>query len=249
MNKLSRVFASLAPASAPTPFRSARRAVRAAALGLVAGFVITPVTQAFAQERTEAMPGGTATPVPDRKIPTLGCCRCLGEKNTLDLGTHAGNPWRVNGMPAVIVTSPNAAWSPSPGSAKWISTNAAGNGGANATYRYTLQFRVEKCVIPQSIVFKGLSVAADNRYSVSLSGPAGASPSVPCPAAAAATGHCFSVAGRLNNFAVWPVIPPGVYTLNVDVTNISGPSGLSLDAVLEGRCSKDPIKPEKDQSL
>ena len=40
---------------------------------------------------------------------------------------------------------------------------------------------------------------------------------------------------------------PGVYAPNVDVANISGPTGMFLSAVLEGRCTKAPVKPEKGE--
>ena len=180
-------------------------------------------------------------PFPQR-MPTLGCCKCLGGENKLDLSTIPGNHWRVNGQPAVVVAPTNVAWSMNTGGANWVSIDAAGSGAANTTYRYTLQFNVRKCTIPQTIVLKGLSVAADNRYNVYLTGPnssASASPIVPCPTAAAATGHCFTAANQLNNFAAWSIASPGVYTLNVDVTNISGPSAMFIKAVLEGQCAKE----------
>lgn len=215
------------------------------AVGLAVGL---PIVAAHAQVR-ELPPRGpiVATPIPPpHRMPTLGCCRCLGEQNTLDLSTGPGNAWKVNGQPAVVVAQPNVAWSNTTNGAKWISIDAAGSGAANATYRYTLQFKVQKCTIPQQIVFKGLSVAADNGYKVYLTGPGGSSPVVPCPAAAAATGHCFTAGNQLNNFATWPVaIVPGTYTLNVDVTNISGPSGMFLSGKLEGQCAKEPVQPVK----
>ncbi len=226
---------SLFAATAQLPRRLAIRA----AFGLI---VVLPGIAAHAQMR-EAPPRGpiVAHPIVDQqKLPTLGCCRCLGLQNALDLSTVPGNAWKVNGQPAIAVAQPNAAWSPSTNGAKWISIDAAGSGAANATYRYTLQFKVQKCTIPQQIVFKGLAIAADNRYKVYLSGPSGTSPVVACPPAAAATGHCFTAANQLNNFATWPVaVLPGIYTLHVDVTNISGPSGMFLSAELEGQCAKE----------
>ncbi|MFZ2753376.1 MAG: hypothetical protein WAZ48_07995 [Lysobacteraceae bacterium] len=66
----------------------------------------------------------------------------------------------------------------------------------------------------------------------------------------AATGHCFTaVPGQLNDFAVWPVLAPGVHTLNVDVTNISGPTGMFIKAEVEGQCTKEPVKPGKGQDI
>ncbi len=212
-----------------------------------------PIVAAYAQVR-ELPPRGSviAVPIPyPQKIPTLGCCNCLGEQPTLNLSTGlAANAWKVNGQPAVVVTHPNTAWSNLTNGAKWISIDTVGSGAANATYRYTLQFKVQKCTIPQQIVFKGLAIAADNGYKVYLTGPGGSSPVVPCPAAAAATGHCFTAANQLNNFATWPVaVVPGTYTLNVDVTNISGPSGMFLNAEIEGQCAKDPVRSDKNADL
>lgn len=219
------------------------------AVGLAVGL---PIVAAHAQVR-ELPPRGpiVATPLPHlQRMPTLGCCRCLGGQNTLDLSTGPGNAWKVNGQPAVVVAQPNAAWSPNTNGAKWISIDPAGSGAPNATYRYTLQFKVQKCTIPQQIVFKGLAIAADNRYKVYLSGPSGSSPVVACPPAAAATGHCFTATNQLNNFATWPVaVVPGTYTLNVDVTNISGPSGMFLNAKLEGQCAKETGEVDKNADL
>lgn len=230
-----------------TPAMPIRRAAFAAAFGLTAGFAASVAPPVQAQEAMQTSPSAIRVPpAPDQKIPTLGCCRCLGEKNKLDLSTIAGNPWRVNGVPAVMVTSPNPAWSTNTGGAKWISTNAAANGGTNTTYRYTLQFKVEKCTIPQTIVFKGLAAAADNFIKVSLTGPSSGGP-VQCNAAG---GYCFTAANQLNNFATWPVtVAPGLYTLNVDVTNISGPTGMFINAVLEGQCTKELVKPAKSQDI
>lgn len=220
------------------------RAVLVAALAIVAGLSSTAALPARAQDRVVAPPRGEL-PIAAvvGRLPTLGCCHCLGGENKLDLSTVPGNPWQVNGQPAVAVSPVNAAWVPAPNGARWISASAAASGGPNATYHYTLRFRVEKCTIPQSIVLKGFAAAGDNYEKVYLTGPVGGGP-VACTAAG---GYCFTAANQLNNFAAWPVTLPGVYTLNVDVTNISGPTGMFLNAVLEGRCTKEPVKPEKGE--
>jgi hypothetical protein len=227
-----------------TPALSLRRATSAAVLGLFAGLAISAAPQVQAQAQMQAPPRAIGVPPsPDQKIPTLGCCRCLGGQNKLDLSTIPGNPWKVNGVPAAIIASPNPAWSTNTGGAKWIGPNAAGSGGNNTSYRYTLQFKVEKCTIPQTITFKGISAAGDNYIKVSLSGPSSGGPAqcnVP-------GGYCFTAANQLNNFAAWPVTAPGLYTLNVEVNNISGPTGMFINAAVEGQCTKDPIKPEKGQ--
>lgn len=222
------------------PTVSFRHAALVAVFGLIAGLGATVAPQALAQKAMQASPRAIAVPPsPDQRIPTLGCCQCLGKQNTLDLSTIASNPWLVNGQPVAVVTAPNAAWAPA-GPAKWVSINTAASGGNNTTYHYTLQFKVEKCTIPQTIVFKGMSAAADNYIKVWLTGPSGGGP-VQCTAAG---GYCFTAANQLNNFAAWPAtVAPGLYTLNVDVTNISGPTGMFMNAVLEGQCTKEPIKP------
>lgn len=228
-----------------TPRMSIRRAAFAAAFGLIAGFAASAAPQAQAQEAMQAPPRAIRPPSPDQRIPTLGCCQCLGKQNTLDLSTIAGNPWLVNGQPVAVVTAPNAAWAPA-APAKWVSSNAAATGGNNTTYHYALQFKVEKCTIPQTIVFKGVSAAADNYIKVWLTGPSGGGP-VQCTVAG---GYCFTPSNKLVNFAAWPVtVAPGLYTLNVDVTNISGPTGMFMNAVLEGQCTKEPIKPGKGQEI
>lgn len=135
------------------------------------------------------------------------------------------------------------AWSTNANGARWVSLNAAGSGGNGTTSHSTRQSKVEKCTIPQSIVLKRFAAAGDNYEKVCLTGPVGGGP-VACTAAG---GYCFTAANQLNHFAAWPVMLPGVCTLNVDVDNISGPTGMSLNAVLEGRCTKEAVKPEKGE--
>ncbi|MGN6154074.1 MAG: hypothetical protein ACTHOH_19050 [Lysobacteraceae bacterium] len=220
------------------------RTLLAAALAAVAGRSPTPAPSARAQAREVAPPRAdlpAATAI--ERMPTLGCCQCLGRENTLDLSTVPGVPWRVNGQPVVAVSPVNAAWANLTNGARWVSSNATGSGGNGATYHYTLQFRVEACTIPQAIVLKGLAVAGDNDEKVFLTGPVGGGP-VACTAAG---GYCFTNGNRRINFANWPLTQPGVYTLHVDVDNISGPTGMFLSAVLEGRCTKAPVKPDKGE--
>ena len=232
-----------------SPIVSIRRATLAVVFSLAAGLAASLVPQAQAQTQEQEQEVMQATPRAvgvqsslEQRIPTLGCCRCLGGQSKLDLSTIPGNPWLVNGLPAAAVASPNAAWA-SPGSAQWISINAAANGGANTTYRYTLKFKVEKCTIPQTIVLKGLAAAADNTIKVYLTGPSSGGP-VSCTVAG---GYCFTAANQLSNFAAWPVVAPGIYTLNVDVNNISGPTGMFINAVVEGQCTKEPVNQGKGQ--
>jgi hypothetical protein len=72
--------------------------------------------------------------------PTLGCCKCLGGTNTLDVGTIPSNNWTVNGNAAIAVTTPHSAWNLPTGPAKWLSTAANGSQGvALGIYEYKLK--------------------------------------------------------------------------------------------------------------
>ena len=96
-------------------------------------------------------------------------------------------------------------------------------------------------------VLQGLSAAGDNYIKVWLTGPSGGGPAQ-CTVAG---GYCFTAANQLNNFATsWPsILTPGLYTLNVDVSNISGPTGMFIKAEVEGQCTKEPVKPGKGQDI
>src|SRR3954468_1255057 len=61
-------------------------------------------------------------------VATLGCCKCLGGTNTLDLSTISSNSWTVNGKPVVFLTAIHPLWNLPTGPAKWVSTVA--NGGS-----------------------------------------------------------------------------------------------------------------------
>jgi hypothetical protein len=44
------------------------------------------------------------------RAPTLGCCRCLGGSNTLDLSTISSNNWTVAGNPVAFLTTIHPLW-------------------------------------------------------------------------------------------------------------------------------------------
>lgn len=228
------------------PATHARLVIRSTAFGLLAGAASLIAISAQAQTKLEdavrAQPMDAAA-LEQRRIPTLGCCRCLGGQNKLDLGTIPGNPWLVNGQPAVAVTSPHPAWSTQTGGVQWIAPNVSGTGGVNQQNRYILRFRIANCTIPQTIVFKGQASAADNFLKITLIAPNNAV--VGTAQCVSATGHCFNTTNQLNNFAAWSLTQQGVYTLQVDANNISGPTGMFIKAMVEGQCTKESIKPQK----
>src|SRR5688572_10139442 len=76
------------------------------------------------------------------KGPTLGCCKCLGGTNTLDLSTISSNNWTVNGNPVVLQTQIPSAWNINPGPAQWVSTSASGGNGSTGDFDYRLNFTV-----------------------------------------------------------------------------------------------------------
>lgn len=217
------------------PRRTGFAALFAAAAGL-SSFTMPP---ADARDRAVPSPRVARSTLQDGdQMPTLGCCECLGGQNTLDVSTVPGVPWRVDGQPTVHVAVPNVAWSTQTNGALWISGNADAE-GSSTIHQYTLAFRVEKCTIPQTIVFNGIAAAGDDTLKVFLTGPGNAG-----PAQCTSAGYCFATVNQLNNFATWPVTGgPGVYTLEVEVLNHGGPTGMFLSGTLEGTCTNAAVKP------
>lgn len=154
----------------------------------------------------------------------------------LDLSTGAaGNQWMVNGQPAAQVGA-YPGWTTGTNGAKWVSVNSTRNGGVGATYRYTLKFRVPDCTIPQKVTLGTISVSADNTFKASLIGP-NATP-VPLAACTLSGGTCFTSAHP----GTATTLTPGLYTLQVEVGNISGPTGMFFSGRLEGTCAGSPTK-------
>src|ERR1044071_5834707 len=109
---------------------------------LAFAFLLVAASSAAAQpRRVEA----SALPFDAKLAPaTLGCCKCLGGTNTLDLSTVPSNAWTVNGNPAAFLTSIHPAWNINPGPARWVSAAASGGtaGLAPGVYEYRLDFAV-----------------------------------------------------------------------------------------------------------
>jgi hypothetical protein len=167
---------------------------------------------------------------------TLGCCRCLGESNTLDLST-GGSGWTVNGQPALIQTALHPAWNLNPGAARWVSTVANGSMGVvpGGTYEYRLTFVVPSCTIDQTVTLKG-NYGGDDGVQVFLYNASGTTPLSACSG-----GWCFNTRNPPPPFTA--NVGPGTHTLIFRVSNDSaGPSGLFVNAQLASACTDRPTR-------
>lgn len=188
---------------------------------------------AFAQKTERVVgPAGVSADVKPAAPLTLGCCKCLGGTNTLDLSTIPSNKWMVNGNPAVFLSAIHQLWNNNPGPAKWVSTVATGATDTPAgNYEYRLDFVVPACTIGQEVTLKG-NVGGDDGFEVfldSASGPA---------LAQCVTGWCFNTPKTtLQTFT--RSVAPGQHTLIVKVTNTGGPSGMFVNATLTGACRRE----------
>jgi hypothetical protein len=165
---------------------------------------------------------------------TLGCCKCLGGTNTLDLSTVSSNAWTVNnGAPVAFLTSIHPAWNVNPGPAAWVSTVATGASGvATGDYFYRLNFIVPECTIGQDVTLKG-NVGGDDDFDVYLDNTSGA-PMTSC------AGWCFNTPkNTLHTFTNTGAILPGPHALIVKIHNDGGPSGMFVNATLTGACRRE----------
>lgn len=167
-------------------------------------------------------------------LPSLPCCKCLGDVVTLDLGTGQGSLidplWKVNGVPA-YTTPPYPGWAATLTPARWIQPVASPTPSSSVpagVYKYAVQFNVPKCTIPMEVRLDG-NFAADNSAKVFMDGTLVASCSV---------NACFKAPTAPVSFSV-PSISPGTHTLEIEVKNDSGPSGLVVNAQLNGQCKKE----------
>jgi hypothetical protein len=166
------------------------------------------------------------------KGPTLGCCKCLGGTNTIDLSTISSNNWTVNGSPAVFLTQIHSAWNINPGSAQWISTSAGGGTGNvnSGNYDYKLNFTVAKCTIPQTVTLSG-SYGGDDVIAVYLDNTTNL-----ISQCAGNSGWCFNTSNAPPPIVGYPV-GPGNHTILVKVSNSGGPSGMFFNAKLTSTCA------------
>ncbi|HEV7682329.1 MAG TPA: hypothetical protein VGO68_09435 [Pyrinomonadaceae bacterium] len=170
-------------------------------------------------------------------VATLGCCKCLGGSNSLDLSTISSNSWTVNGSPVSFLTTTHPAWTLPTGPAQWISTLATGAASvAPGAYDYKLNFVVPNCSIAQQVTLSG-SYGGDDNIQVFLDSN---------PVSPACSGWCFNAAhqpGGLNFTA--PNVSAGNHTLIVKVKNDGGPSGMFINAKLSGACSSALTKSDR----
>lgn len=195
---------------------------------LAFAFLFTSAATAMAQDLR------IATVKQDRgdvraNVATLGCCKCLGGSNSLDLSTISSNSWTVSGNPVAFLTTGHSAWTLPTGAAKWVSTVATGASGvAPGTYDYKLSFAVPNCSIAQQVTLSG-SYGGDDNIQILLDNS---------PVSPACSGWCFNAAHQTSglNFTSLNVIG-GNHTLTVRVKNDGGPSGMFINAKLSGACS------------
>lgn len=208
-------------------------------------FVILLLVASSVAAQTDGPRLGTAVPVPIgvRQTPaTLGCCKCLGGTNTLNLSTISSNRWTVNnGNPVAFLTATHPAWNINPGPAQWVSTTAGGGtGGIPAgTYEYKLDFFVPECTIRQDVTLTG-NVSGDDTFDAFLDNSTGvANASNPLFLAACSAGWCFNTPKQSLQTFTHNNIGPGPHTLIVRIKNSGGPSGMFVNATLTGACRRD----------
>lgn len=171
-----------------------------------------------------------------KERPTLGCCKCLGGTNTLDLSTVGSNNWTVNGNPVAFLTAIHPLWNINPGPGKWVSSVATGGTGVvpTGTYEYKLDFLIPTCSISQDITLSG-NFGGDDDVQVFLDN----TPSTSC-----AGGWCFNTPQKpLSTFTI-PAVISGAHTLRIKVLNSgASPSGMFVNAKLTGACTSELTKP------
>lgn len=190
--------------------------------------LLVAASSAAAQpRRAEASP----LPIGAKVAPaTLGCCKCLGGTNTLDLSTLPSNAWTVNnGAPVAFLSTIHPFWDINPGAANWVSTAANGGTGSipAGTFEYRLDFFVPECTIGQTVTLTG-NVGGDDEFDAYLDNAAGL-------LGQCHTGWCFNK-GKVQLQSFTKTVGSGNHTLIVRVGNSGGPSGMFVNATLTGEC-------------
>ena len=175
------------------------------------------------------------------KIPTLGCCKCLGGANSLDLSTIPSNNWTVNGNAVAFPTAIHSLWNLPTGTAKWVSTVLTGSTGniPGGSYEYKLQFVVPNCTIDQKVTLSG-NYGGDDDVQVFLDNTSGSAIS------SCSGGWCFNTKNPPAPFNT-TITTPGLHILIIKVQNSgASPSGMFVNAKLTGTCSSKMTKSEKE---
>lgn len=173
-----------------------------------------------------------------QQVPTLPCCKCLGEVVTLDLSTGQGGGaidpfWEVDGHPAYI-TPPDSSWlTLTP--AQWLQPVASPLPSYNipngSFYRYRMKFIVPSCTIPRDVRLEG-RVAGDNTAAVLLN-------SLSSPVGLCNGPDCYKSPQGPVSFGVGVPYVSFPYVLSVVVRNTTGPSGMIMNAQLRAQCKKE----------
>ncbi|HJQ26433.1 MAG TPA: hypothetical protein VKA60_21140 [Blastocatellia bacterium] len=212
--------------------KSEAQALASEGVGKMIDIVSDPIA-AVAQEQSERRPL-ESVPV----LPTIGCCKCLGGTNGLDLSTVSFNNWIVKDSTtnsawatAAFVTPVNSAWNLNSGAAKWISVSPNGGTGGilGHTYEYRLNFFVSTCAIEQRVTLTG-TCGGDDEISVFIDNTTSANLLSQCTG-----GWCFNTSNPPPPFN--RVVGAGTHTLIAIVKNGSlGPAGMFVNAKLTGVC-------------
>ena len=167
-------------------------------------------------------------------VATLGCCRCLGGSNSLDLSTITSNSWTVNGSPVAFLTTIHPLWDLPTGGANWVSTvSTGGTGNVNSgPYEYKFRFVVPACTIEQRVTLTGNYGGDDDVTGVFLDNVTGPTTTL----ASCSGGWCFNVANNSNPRTFTTNVAPGTYVLRVKILNSGGPSGMFVHAKLTSTC-------------
>jgi hypothetical protein len=215
-----------------------RRKLDTVRAALAFAFLLLASSSAAAQNDRPRLGTATRVPIDVQPAPaTLGCCKCLGGTNTLDLSTVSSNRWTVNGSAAAFLTAIHPAWNINPGPAAWVSTAATGGTGSVAPgdYEYRLDFVVPACTIEQRVTLTG-NVGGDDTFDAFLDNANGpANTSNPLYLAGCSAGWCFNKP-KQNLQTFTRALAPGAHTLIVRIKNGGGPSGMFVNATLAGAC-------------
>jgi hypothetical protein len=186
---------------------------------------------AVAQQPAPVPPSGPI-PGPGPTKLSLPCCDCIGHRMQLDLSTGVV-PWTVTPGSGPTPTTLSA-WTAAAPPAKWLqpvspaTATATSNLPSNTTYHYEVAFTVpDNCTIPYEQVSLGGKWASDNQGTIRLDSSVLGS----CPGPS-----CFNAPTNPLSFSA-ATVTPGTHFLRADVTNISGYSGVLVNAVLTGRCT------------
>lgn len=172
-----------------------------------------------------------ARPRPER-IPSLPCCKCLGESSTLNLSTGKTN-WTAsqpgNPTQGPTANAANVAWTTSViTTAQWISP--VGNPTATGDYTYQTRFNSGNCTIPSMIVVSG-KFLADNRATLLVDGVT--------VATSVGTPNYGFLPGSLTTFTytIPANLAAGAHNITLVANNQSGPTGVIADVQVTRKCT------------